>query len=143
VREGISESVALAVQNGIRDAMKNVPGAVCEAVSARVQDAVDSGIREAMGNVQAVAIDAGLRAAAEGIAGAKLASATNIFGVVASLLAVRVLLLLSLLGGVTLAVLAERDGGYQAVGVLVSYAVLIVIPLIYLERNPRADRPAE
>jgi len=50
---------------------------------------------------------------------------------------VRLLLLLAILGGFVIAVMALRDGGYQAAGVLVAYAVLILIPLVWLESRPR------
>jgi hypothetical protein len=56
---------------------------------------------------------------------------------IASILAVRLLLLLAILGGFVIAVMALRDGGYQAAGVLVAYAVLILIPLVWLESRPR------
>ena len=56
---------------------------------------------------------------------------------IASILAVRLLLLLALVGGFVVAVMALRDGGYQAAGVLVAYAVLIVIPMVWLESRPR------
>ena len=66
------------------------------------------------------------------------ASAAGVFHAVASLLAVRFLLLLALLGGFALAFMALRAGSYEAAGVLIAYAMLIVIPLIYLERYPRS-----
>jgi hypothetical protein len=50
---------------------------------------------------------------------------------------VRLLLLLAILGGFVIAVMALRDGGNQAAGVLVAYAVLILIPLVWLESRPR------
>lgn len=56
---------------------------------------------------------------------------------VASLLAVRLLLLMALLGGFVVALMVLRLGTYQADAVLVAYAVLIVIPLVWLERNPK------
>jgi len=56
---------------------------------------------------------------------------------IASILAVRLLLLLAILGGFVIAVMALRDGGNQAAGVLVAYAVLILIPLVWLESRPR------
>ena len=62
------------------------------------------------------------------------AAAVGVFQAVAALLAVRMLLLLSLLGGFALAVMALRTGTMQAAGVLVAYAVLIVIPFVALER---------
>jgi len=66
------------------------------------------------------------------------ASAAGVFHAVASLLAVRFLLLLALIGGFALAFMALRAGTYEAAAVMVGYAVLIVIPLIWLERAPRA-----
>ena len=70
-------------------------------------------------------------------AAAVRASGVGVFHAVATLLAVRLLLMLSLIGGFALAFLALRTGTYQAGGVLVAYAVLIVIPLVWLERSPR------
>lgn len=55
---------------------------------------------------------------------------------IASILAVRLILLLALIGGFVVAVMALRDGGYQASGILAGYAVLIVIPMVWLEARP-------
>lgn len=65
------------------------------------------------------------------------AAALGVFQAIGTLLAVRLLLMLALVGGFVLALMALRSGTYQAGGVLIAYAVLIVIPLIWLERNPR------
>jgi hypothetical protein len=65
------------------------------------------------------------------------ASGVGVFQAVATLLAIRLLLMLALVGGFALAFLALRAGTYQAGGVLVAYAVLIIIPLVWLEKNPR------
>jgi hypothetical protein len=69
----------------------------------------------------AAAVNAGVRAGQIGA-----------FQAVASVLAVRFLLLLALLGGFALAFLALRAGTPQAAGVLVAYAVLVIIPLVWL-----------
>lgn len=56
----------------------------------------------------------------------------TVFAAVAALLAVRLLLMLALLGGFVLAVMALREGTYQADGVMVAYAVLILCPCVWL-----------
>lgn len=66
------------------------------------------------------------------------ASAAGVFHAVASLLAVRFLLLLALLGAFALAFLALRNGTYEAGGVLIAYCALVLLPLVWLERAPRA-----
>lgn len=55
--------------------------------------------------------------------------------VLCRLLAVRFLLLLAWGGGVACALIALQSGTYQAVAVLVGYAVLVLFPLVWLERN--------
>lgn len=69
------------------------------------------------------------------------AAALGVFQAIATLLAVRALLLLALAGAFVVAMLALRAGTWQADGVLVGYAVLILIPLVWLERNPRVGGP--
>ena len=67
-------------------------------------------------------------------------TAIGVFYAVASLLAVRVLLLLGLVGGFVLAWMALKIDTPQAVGVLIAYAILIMIPLVYLERTKPTAR---
>ena len=90
-------------------------------------------IQAAVGQIAQAAAQAASAAAAGAVRGVTL----GVFHAVATLLAIRLLLLLALAGGFVLAVMALQIGTYQAGGVLVAYAVLIVIPLIMLERNPR------
>ena len=106
-----------------------------------IREAVRAEFAAALENVQSVAISAAMRASAEGVAAAKMAGYANSIHAVTTLLAVRLLLLLALLGGFALAVMALLNGGYQAAGVMVAYAVLVLIPLIYLEKNPRLEKP--
>ena len=64
-------------------------------------------------------------------------AAIGVFQAVATILAVRLLLLLALIGGFLLAWQALQLNSPQAVAVLIAYAVLIMIPLVYLERAPK------
>jgi DNA-binding XRE family transcriptional regulator len=64
-----------------------------------------------------------------------------VFHAIASLLAVRLMLLLALMGGFALAWRALDIGTPQAGAVVVAYAVLLLLPLVWLERAPR-PRPA-
>jgi hypothetical protein len=82
-----------------------------------------------------------VNAAAQAVAGAQVAAARTVFSAIAMLLAVRVLLLLALCGGFVIAVMALRDGSYAAIGILVAYQLLMVVPLVILERNPRVGKP--
>lgn len=52
---------------------------------------------------------------------------------IAAVLATRLLLLLAILGGFVLAVLALRNGSPQALATTIAYAVLVVLPLTWLE----------
>jgi hypothetical protein len=94
-------------------------------------------LREAVRELSQAAARAAHDATVSSVRGAAL----GVFQAVASLLAVRILLLVALLGGLGLAVMALRIGSYQALGVLVAYAVLVLIPLIWLERSPRVGGP--
>ncbi len=84
-----------------------------------------------------------IRAAAETYVGARLAGAQGLLHAVAALLAVRLLLLVSVAGAIGVALMALNLGTYQAAGVLVAYALLTVLPLTWLERNPRVTPPVE
>ena len=53
------------------------------------------------------------------------------------LLAVRFILLLSLVGAFALAVMAMQHPTYEAIGIFVSFVALTVIPLVWLDRNGR------
>jgi uncharacterized YccA/Bax inhibitor family protein len=100
-------------------------------------ETVREAIRAELEMVRGSAMSAAVQSAVQ----ARTAVTTGVFHAVAALLAVRLLLLLAILGGFTLALIALANGGYQAMGVLVAYAVLIVLPLVWLERNPRVDKP--
>lgn len=56
---------------------------------------------------------------------------------IALVLAVRILLLLSIVGGFVLAVMAMRAPSTEAIVVLISYCCLTVLPLVWLERYGR------
>lgn len=81
--------------------------------------------------------DTAIRAAAGAFTQARLAGAQGLLHAVAALLAVRLLLMLALLGAFILSVMALHLGSYQAAGVLVAYALLIVMPLVWLERTSK------
>lgn len=55
----------------------------------------------------------------------------------AAVLATRVLLLLALIGGFILALIAVQSTSVMALCVLCAYAVLIVMPLVFLETRTR------
>jgi hypothetical protein len=57
----------------------------------------------------------------------------GVLSAVTSLLAARLLLLLSIGGAFVLAVMAMRDGGYAGLAVLISFCGLTVIPMTYLD----------
>jgi hypothetical protein len=79
--------------------------------------------------------------AATAVVSARTAAVTGTLHAIAALLAIRKLLLLALVGGFAVTVMALRLGTYQALGGLVAYAVLILIPIVYLERTQRAPSP--
>jgi hypothetical protein len=80
-------------------------------------------------------------AAVQSATAARTAAAAGVLHSIASLLAVRLLLMLALAGGFIVALLALQYGSLQSAGILVAYALLIVLPLVWLERNPRVDKP--
>lgn len=100
-------------------------------------DQIREAIREELDGIATSLTEKAMRAGAISVVEAERAARHGVLSAVATLLAVRLLLLLALLGGFALAFMALQHGTYEAGGVLVAYAVLIVIPLIYLERNPR------
>ena len=63
------------------------------------------------------------------------------FHAIGVVLAIRKILTLATAGAFVLAVMALRVGTYQATAVLVGYALLVLIPLIALERSPRIGPP--
>lgn len=96
-------------------------------------DAVRAAVRAEM----ETAMQTLARDTAGAYAGAREASLHAVLRSIATLLAVRFLLMLALIGGFVIAIMALRDGSYQADGILIAYACLIVIPIIWLERQPR------
>jgi predicted lipid-binding transport protein (Tim44 family) len=61
------------------------------------------------------------------------AAFVGVLGAITALLAARFLLLLSIIGGFILANSAMATGTYTGLSILIAYAVLIVIPLVYLD----------
>ena len=106
-------------------------------------EAIREAVRAEMVAVHQAAAQTAIRAAAETYVGARLAGAQGLLHAVAALLAVRLLLVLALVGAFVLSVMALNLGTYQAAGVVVAYAVLVLIPLVYLERNPRVAPAVE
>lgn len=104
-------------------------------------EAIREAVRAEMAALSSAAGDHAARAAVAAVATAQSAATRGVIHALATLLAVRLMLMLALTGGFVLAVMALRVGTYQAGGVLVAYAVLILIPLIWLERNPRVEKP--
>lgn len=56
------------------------------------------------------------------------------------ILSARLLVLCSLIGAFVLAVMAESNGGYVALSVLVVFCVLTVVPLVWMDHASR-QRP--
>lgn len=104
-------------------------------------EAIREAVRAEVGGIAHAAQQVAVNAAAQAVAGAQVAAARNVFSAIAMLLAVRVLLLLALVGGFVIAVMALERGTYEADGVLVAYACLFILPLVWLERNPRVGKP--
>lgn len=52
---------------------------------------------------------------------------------IGAVLATRLLLLLAIAGAFSLAVMAIRDGSWQSVGVVIAFAVLVVLPVTGIE----------
>jgi hypothetical protein len=56
-----------------------------------------------------------------------------VFGALATILAVRLFLLLAIIGSFVLAKMAMKDTSDHSMYVLISYCLLTVIPLVYLD----------
>jgi hypothetical protein len=82
-----------------------------------------------------------IQTAASAAAGARIAGAMGAFQAIASLLATKFILLISVVGGLAVALLALHIGTFQADALVAAYALLIVMPLVWLERNPRVSMP--
>lgn len=55
----------------------------------------------------------------------------------AAVFATRLILMTALVGAFVLAIMAVQSGSWLSLGVLVAYAILIVIPLVWLETRTR------
>ncbi|MDE2104281.1 MAG: hypothetical protein KGL39_43995 [Patescibacteria group bacterium] len=53
---------------------------------------------------------------------------------IGTVLAIRLLLLLTLCGGFVLAVMAMRSQTTIALGVMIAYSILVILPMVYLSR---------
>jgi uncharacterized RDD family membrane protein YckC len=111
----------------IRDDAPLPPGIDLNALAAAVVARIDL---NPIASQAAAAASAAAEAAVRG-------SSIGVFRAIASLLAVRVLLLLALVGGFALSWQALQLNSPQAVAVLIAYAVLVMIPLVLLERGPK------
>ena len=67
----------------------------------------------------------------------------RIWAGIGTVLAIRLLLLLSILGAFALAWLAMEYRDVASLCVLIAYAVLVVLPMVYLSRFNRADSRGE
>lgn len=103
--------------------------------------AVRATVRAEMAVAHQAVQQTAMHAAAAQFVHAKVSGVQATWHAISVLLAVRLMLMLALLGGFALAVMAMVRGTYEAGGVLVAYAVLVLIPLIWLERNPRVGKP--
>ena len=63
----------------------------------------------------------------------------GVFETIALLVSARVLLLLSILGAFTLALLAILGKSLLGLEVMVGFAVLVVLPVVWLERFARVE----
>lgn len=104
-------------------------------------EAIREAVRGEVAGIAHAAQQVALHAAAQGVAGAHVAAANKVFGAIAVLLAVRLLLLLTMAGGFVLAIMTLHAGTYQADGVLAAYFCLAVLPMVWLEKNPRVGKP--
>ena len=104
-------------------------------------EAIREIVRAEIAPLHQATADAAMRGAAIGVAQSKHLATAGVLQAIASLLAVRLLLLIAISGGLALAILTLRAGTYQADGVLAAYAVFVVLPLVVLERNPRVNKP--
>jgi hypothetical protein len=130
------------LQATIRETVRAEVAAALGDVHQVVAGAVQAQARAMLESASAVAHDASVEAVAAAMVGAKLAAHRGVLHAIASLLVIRLLLLMALLGGLLLAWRALDAGTYQSGAVLVAYAILIVLPLVALEWSPRRpDKP--
>ena len=117
------------VQTAVHAALADIGAVVSQTVLAQMPTILEAS--------RTVAAQTAHAATAEALVGARLAASQGLLHAVAALLAIKVLLLLALLGGLFLAWRALDAGTYQAATVLGGYAVLIMLPLVWLEYHPR------
>jgi len=94
-----------------------------------------------LAKIQEVADDAAQRAAQGATSRHSSALIATWMGI-GTVLAIRLLLLLSILGAFTLAVMAMQKETNSSLFVLVSYSILVVLPLVYLSRFGRPESKA-
>lgn len=96
-------------------------------------EAIREAVRAEMAVMHNAAIETASKAAAAAVAQARISSVTALFSMVAYVLSVRLSLFLVLGGGFALAVMAMQRQTYESAAVLVAYAVLLCIPVVWLE----------
>lgn len=126
-----------------REKVTPLPQKSTTALPAPPIEAIRQAVRAEMEVVHQTVTDAAIRTAASAVVDAQMAATRGVLIAITSLLAVRLVLLLALLGAFVLAVMALRIGTYQADGVLVAYAVLVVIPFVWRDRHTRIGSPPE
>ncbi|HEX9158788.1 MAG TPA: hypothetical protein VF835_01065 [Rhizomicrobium sp.] len=94
-------------------------------------------MRAELAVIHTLAANTAAEAAARTVTETRLRASRVVMETIFGMLAVRLLLLLALAGGFVLALFALLNGSYQAGGVLVAYSVLILIPLVVLERSSK------
>lgn len=57
----------------------------------------------------------------------------SVFAALGFALSARLLLLLAIIGAFVLAMMAMQNTSYQTIGIFVAYALLVIVPLVYLE----------
>jgi hypothetical protein len=125
------------LQATIRETVRSEVAAALGDVHQTVASAVDAQVRVLIEGARTVANDASTAATAAAMVGAQMASARGLLHAIAALLAIRLLLMMALLGGLLLAWRALNAGTYQACLVSIAYAILFVLPLVALEWSPR------
>lgn len=135
-----TEAVHEAVQAAVKEALEPLAPAMGQAIDQHTQRLAQALETELVkhGNVMH---QIAAKAAADAVCSAHFSAVAHTWRAVAGLLAVRYLLALSMVGGFSLALLALMIGTWQAAGAVLAYAVLIFLPLVYLETRPREGRP--
>lgn len=129
----VMELVEERIVSRISDLVLSRPIATPQELPTAEMEAMMGQIRAALEEIRAENRQAIQGAVAASVNGA----AIGVFQAIASLLAVRLILLLTLCGGFTLALSAIRLGTPMSVAVLVAYALLFIFPVAALELRPK------